>query len=163
MTDPILELVDPTRELIEVTGDRDQVEVVEPQRAVIEVVDHGERVLYIVEPGAGQPPRRLADLADVADTPPADGQVPTWDAATGEYIPATPAVGAGGAVTVEHTQATPASVWIVNHNLGVRPAAVAVFSSDFGITYDEYAVQHLSADTLRISMDTPTAGKALIS
>ncbi len=163
MSEPVVELVEPTREVVEVDSDRRTVEVTEPQREVVEVVEFGDRVLYIVEPLAGMAPLRLADLADVADTPPADGQVPTWDDTAGAYVPATPSVGTGGAVTIEHTQGTPATVWVVNHNLGVRPAAVEVFSSDFGIQYAEFAVQHLSTDTLRISMDTPTAGKALIS
>jgi hypothetical protein len=65
---------------------------------------------------------------------------------------------------VEFHQAVPASVWgPIEHGLGGRPAAVSLFSADFGQEYSEFAVQHLDADTLRIAMDEPTAGVALIS
>lgn len=64
----------------------------------------------------------------------------------------------------EHTQSTPASVWgPIVHNLGRRPSAVSLFSLDFSEQYGQFNVQHLDEDSLRISVDTPTAGVALLS
>jgi hypothetical protein len=81
-----------------------------------------------------------------------DGLVP------GEFLPA----GVGGAY--EHTQLVPAAVWgPIVHGLGAKPAAVSLFDATFATQYDEFAVQHLDANTLRIAMDVPTAGVALIS
>jgi hypothetical protein len=66
--------------------------------------------------------------------------------------------------THQHTQAIPAAVWgPIAHGLGTKPAAVSLFDATFETQYDEFVVQHLDADTLRIAMDTPTAGVALIS
>lgn len=75
-----------------------------------------------------------------------------------------PAPGGGGArfTTYQHSQTVPATVWIVHHGLGRYPAAVSLFSADFGVEYDEFAVQHLDVNSLRISMDLPSTGRALI-
>jgi hypothetical protein len=61
-------------------------------------------------------------------------------------------------------QAVPASVWgPITHGLGFRPGGVSLFDALFGTQYDEFVVQHLDDNTLRIAMDQPTAGVALIS
>lgn len=115
---------------------------------------------YPLYPVVRAAPEVLADLTDVADTPPADGQVLVWDADTGQYVPSSPS--AAGAL--QHVQGTPATVWgPIAHNLGYRPAAVALFSADFGTQYDDFEVQHLDQNSLRIAMDIATAGVALIS
>jgi hypothetical protein len=63
---------------------------------------------------------------------------------------------AGGTPSFEYVQATPLSVVTVNHGLGFRPN-VSAFSLDWGDQYDEFKVQHLSDDELRVTMDAPTA------
>lgn len=70
--------------------------------------------------------------------------------------------GSGGDDTFEFVQSIPQSVWTVSHNLGYRPASVSVFSLDFSEQYDEFTVQHVSTTQLLISMDVPTAGRALM-
>jgi len=61
-----------------------------------------------------------------------------------------------------HVQALAATVWEIQHNLGRRPAAVTLFSSDWTSQFGQFVVLHVSADLLRVSMETPTAGHALI-
>lgn len=70
--------------------------------------------------------------------------------------------GGGGSPNFVFTQATPQSVWTVVHNLGQYPAAVSVFSADLQTQYDEFSVRHNDTNNLLISMDTPTAGVAVI-
>lgn len=70
--------------------------------------------------------------------------------------------GGGGDGSFEFVQAVAQSVWSVQHNLGYRPASVSVFSLDFTMQYDEFAVQHVTTNQLLISMDEPTAGRALM-
>lgn len=70
--------------------------------------------------------------------------------------------GGGGGETFEFVQAVAQSVWTVNHNLGRRPASVSVFSLDLSDQYDEFTVQHVTINQLMISMDQPTAGRALM-
>lgn len=73
-------------------------------------------------------------------------------------------VPSGGAITSHiHSQDTPATVWVVQHNLGRRPAAVTAFSTDFAVQWDEFAVQHISSNLLYITADVAIAGKALVS
>lgn len=73
-------------------------------------------------------------------------------------------MGPPGAGALRYEQSTPAAVWgPIEHGFGRQPAAVSLFSLDFGAQYGEFVVQHLDENTLRISMDTPTAGIALIS
>jgi hypothetical protein len=67
-----------------------------------------------------------------------------------------------GGGSFEFIQAVAQSVWTVNHNLGFRPASVSLFSADFSQQYDDFAVQHVSTNQLLISMDVPTAGRALM-
>jgi len=68
----------------------------------------------------------------------------------------------GGAAQYEHVQSVAQSVWSINHELGLRPSAVSVFSLDYGQQYDEFTVQHVDVNNLLISMDVPTAGRALM-
>lgn len=70
--------------------------------------------------------------------------------------------GGEGPGQYEHVQTVAQAVWTVNHDLGFRPSAVSMFSLDFGEEYDEFAVQHLDINNLLISIDVPTAGRALM-
>lgn len=107
--------------------------------------------------------RSLADLPDISQVQPEGGQVLIWDAGLLQYVPGAQSGGGGGA-GLQYTQAVAATVWgPIVHNFGYRPAGVALFSSDFNQQYDDFTVQHLSANSLRIAMDVATAGVALIS
>lgn len=118
---------------------------------------------YPLYPVVKSVPAMLRDLGDVADVDPVDGQTLVWDEDILQYRPGTLA-GDGPAGTKQHIQETPATVWgPIAHNIGERPAAVSLFSLDFTQQYDGFAVEHLSTNTLRISMDVATAGVALIS
>jgi hypothetical protein len=70
--------------------------------------------------------------------------------------------GGEGPGQYEHVQPVAQSVWTVSHQLGFRPSAVSLFSLDFAMQYDEFAVQHIDTNNLLISMDAPTAGRALM-
>jgi hypothetical protein len=70
--------------------------------------------------------------------------------------------GGGGAANFVFTQPTPQSVWTVAHNLGQYPSAVSVFSADLQMQYDEFSIRHTDVNHLLVSMDTPTAGVAVI-
>jgi len=70
--------------------------------------------------------------------------------------------GGGGVANFVFTQSTPQSIWTVAHNLGQYPAAVSVFSSDMQMQFDEFSVRHTDVNNLLVSMDTPSAGVAVI-
>lgn len=76
----------------------------------------------------------------------------------------TTVVPSGGAITSYiHTQDAPATVWVIQHNLGRHPAAVSAFSADFSVQWDEFTVQHVDSNLLYITADVAFAGKALVS
>lgn len=56
---------------------------------------------------------------------------------------------------------TAATVWVVNHNLGRYPAAVAVRTVG-GIVCD-VEIKHVSANQLHVNFDVPTAGVVEVS
>jgi len=62
-----------------------------------------------------------------------------------------------GGESVIHHQAVPQAVWTVEHGMGKYPVAWSLFDTD-GQLCGEYLVEHLDEDTLRVSMDIPTAG-----
>ena len=70
--------------------------------------------------------------------------------------------GGGGIANFVFTQSTPQSVWTVAHNLGQYPSAVSVFSADMQTQFDEFSVRHTDVNNLLVSMDTPSAGVAVI-
>lgn len=70
--------------------------------------------------------------------------------------------GGGGDGSFEFVQSIAQSVWSITHNLGYRPASVSVFSLDYSEQFDEFAVQHVNNNQLLVSMDVPTAGRALM-
>lgn len=59
-----------------------------------------------------------------------------------------------------HTQASAETEWLINHNLGVRPAVAVI---DTGGNELDVAVQHMSLNQLRIYFVTPTAGFARLT
>jgi hypothetical protein len=69
----------------------------------------------------------------------------------------------GDAPWLKHVQSLPQSVFTVAHGFGREPAAVSLHSLDLSEEYAGYQVAHLDPNTVRISMDVPTACVALIS
>lgn len=68
-----------------------------------------------------------------------------------------PSTGGGEVTRHEHQQLTPQSVWTVEHFLSRYPSAWSLYD-DLGVLCEEYQVQHLDMNVLRVSMDVPTAG-----
>ena len=62
-----------------------------------------------------------------------------------------------------HEQAVPASVVSITHNFGRWPSAVTLASLDGSITFSVFGVEMIDVNTVRISIDQPTAYVALIS
>lgn len=73
-------------------------------------------------------------------------------------LPGPPAGGPGSAYT--HTQSSASDAWVVNHNLGYRPA-VSVLS--VGGKEMLAGVVHTSTNQFVVSFDQPTAGLAVCS
>lgn len=65
--------------------------------------------------------------------------------------------GSASGASYLHTQASPAEVWTVNHNLGVRPLVAAYTSGGVEM---EVEVIHASANQLLINLASPLAGYA---
>lgn len=63
-----------------------------------------------------------------------------------------------GAASYTHVQVAAQAVWTVVHDLGRFPVAWSLFDPD-GTECDGYTVQHLDDNTVRVSMDEPTAGQ----
>lgn len=85
----------------------------------------------------------------------ADGQLLGLGGAAGPPGPP------GGAYA--HTQATPATVWTITHDLGYDPGGVLVITTD-GDTLDDYGVQVMTRGAvLRLSFDLPFSGTAYLS
>jgi len=66
-----------------------------------------------------------------------------------------------GASTYVHDQASPASVWTVNHNLGRSPMSVRVLT--VGGVEVEAQVTEASANQLTVNLASPQAGRVLVS
>lgn len=81
--------------------------------------------------------------------------------APGAFVPSLPGPPAGGpGASYTHTQAAASDTWVVNHNLGYRPA-VTVLS--VGGKEMLAGVVHTSANQFVVSFDQPTAGLAVCS
>lgn len=76
--------------------------------------------------------------------------------------PTSVSTGGGDMAFYEHVQTIPATVWTVVHNLGRRPAAIAVYSADWLTEYADYAVTHVDTTTLYITADIAISGTALV-
>jgi len=136
-----------------------------PYRLVVDAPEHyrtsvisivGETdladVAPVSEPVSVNPVYLLVAALGVTVAPLVDGLVPAV------HLP--PA--SGGLQTTRYDQIMAAAVWLIDHNLGRYPAAVVLFAPDLSEQYSEYKIQHLSLDSLRVSMDIPTAGVALL-
>ena len=82
-------------------------------------------------------------------------QVPAVLVAAGDQGPA----GVSGA-TYQHNQPSPSDNWIINHNLGYRPA-VAAYSVGGQIMLAN--IIHMSPNQARILFDGPVSGFAVCS
>lgn len=86
-------------------------------------------------------------------------RVSTWDTSSVTQLHTTYLVESESFV---HEQTTPSTVWTITHNLGHNPASAQVYDLALAQQYDEFEVQHLSVNQLRISMDVSTAGIAIV-
>jgi hypothetical protein len=68
--------------------------------------------------------------------------------------------GSAGGSRYTHTQSSPSASWVVNHNMGVYPAAVSVLSS--GRVEVEATVTHNSLNQLTVSFAAPFTGSVEI-
>lgn len=90
--------------------------------------------------------------------PPASAPAPVEGVA---LIPLPGRDGSAAAVFI-HQQPQAAAVWIVNHNLGLRPVYVAV-QDLAGRGLEGYGVEHVSLSQTRLTFSPPIAGEARIS
>lgn len=63
--------------------------------------------------------------------------------------------GAGGAYV--HTQAIAAAVWVVNHNLGFRPAVAVLSPGGLEVIAD---IVHITTNQTEIRFNSPASGTA---
>lgn len=68
-----------------------------------------------------------------------------------------PAGPAGVGAPHTHNQSSPAATWTINHNLGRRPAGVAVY---IGGALVDAAVSIVSVNTIEIAFSSARAGAA---
>lgn len=76
----------------------------------------------------------------------------------GPVGPAGPAGAVGGSYT--HTQGTASTLWVINHNLGYKPAVTALDSYGSEIEGD---TQHISTSQCTITFAYSVSGTALLS
>ena len=101
-------------------------------------------------PGANPAQFGLNDLADVTITDPTAGEVLTYDGT--QWVDAEPS-----AAAFVFTQATPAAMWTINHNLGYRPT-VELFTLG-GEEFDADVI-HVSNNQTVVYLNTAIAGTA---
>lgn len=99
-----------------------------------------------------EPPSSVVAVVSVAGPAGAPGPV-------GPQGPAGP----GGGAYFRHEQTIPASVVTIVHDFGRWPAAITLTSLDGSIAFAVFGVEMIDLDTIRISIDQPTAYVALIS
>jgi hypothetical protein len=68
--------------------------------------------------------------------------------------------GGGGDAHFVYEQNMPASVWVITHNLGKKPVAVVVDSTENVVIGD---LQYNSLNTLTITFVDPFSGKAYLN
>lgn len=121
---------------------------------------HDSPPVFVEHPPPPAEPWSLQSLTDVEGTEVAPaGNVLAKDD-DGQWRPAAPS--AASTMGFRHDQTSASAVWTIHHNLGRFPSSVTLHASGLVSDYDEFVVQHLSVNTLRVSMDAPTAGVALI-
>ena len=106
-------------------------------------------------PTAVRPPATAAtDLDDWAPTGWANGDLVQWQ--SGQFIPIAQA-DLANASQFRHVQAVPATIWVVNHNLGRHPAVSVLDSAG---TLVEGAVVHETFNRLVITFSLAFSGEA---
>lgn len=71
--------------------------------------------------------------------------------------------GSGSGAYLRHEQSSPASVVTIVHDFGRWPSSITLTSIDGSITFAVFGVEMIDLNTIRISIDQPTAYVALIS
>jgi hypothetical protein len=106
-------------------------------------------------------PIRLVDAGQPKGVDLIDGSRPRELALLPRTGPAGPPGPPGAAGSgYNHTQASPSSTWVVNHNLGFRPD---VSVTSLGGLEVEAEVSHMDDTTCTISFSLPFAGRARLS
>jgi hypothetical protein len=118
------------------------VEVVQPPDLAVEVVQEGSLAVEILSEDA------IIDIVS-GDIDPTDVIEVLSEGPEGPPGPA-------GQAFV-HTQAVPASEWVINHNLGTRPAIVTLTTGGIEVFGD---VLHASLNQARVTFVAPLAGFA---
>lgn len=108
-----------------------------------------------VAPGGNPAGFGLGDLADVELATPTTGEVLQYDGT--RWVDAPP--GSVG-TTYVHNQATPATVWTINHNLGYRPA-VELF--DAGGNEFDADIVHTSVNQVVVHLNIAATGTARLN
>jgi hypothetical protein len=67
--------------------------------------------------------------------------------------------GSSGA-SYEHTEGSPSALWTIAHNLGFRPSVTVLSTGGLEVLAD---VQHLSVNTLTVTLLAPMAGSARLT
>lgn len=96
-------------------------------------------------------------LSDVALDGLSDGQVLAWDAALGKWTNQSSA----SAFNYVHTQASAATTWVVQHNLGRQPGGVMVVDSAGTVLVGE--ITQDTADRLTVRFSVPVSGRVIVS
>lgn len=71
--------------------------------------------------------------------------------------PGMPGSGSGGSAFYNHTQGTAATVWTINHGLGMKPSVAVVDSAANEVIGD---VHHLNANSLTVTFGAAFSGTA---
>ena len=66
-----------------------------------------------------------------------------------------------GAEVYEHVQSTPATTWIVNHNMGHTPCAVRLLTSG-GSEFDAEIV-NITPNEMHVNLACPATGRVLVT
>lgn len=123
------------------------------------------RDLLITPPNPGGdfpavPPHALGDHTDVDTTGEVVGRVLQFNGT--KWVPAVVSGGGGGGSFFEMQQPLPVKVVQVPHNLGYHPAGVRLFTGT-GAEVDEFAVSHVDANLLTVTLDVPFQGLVTVS
>jgi hypothetical protein len=109
-------------------------------------------------------PFDLAPGVEIAVAPPVvpavRAQPPSGNVAV---VPVAGPPGPAGSGYHRHEQTIPASVVTIEHGFGRWPAAILLTSLDGSVTFTTFGVEMIDLNTIRISIDKPTAYTAMIS
>jgi len=108
--------------------------------------------------GATSGPSALEDLSDVVITSVSNGDILTYDSATGKWVNTTPEA----AASISFTGSYSGTTWNVVHNLGYRPA---VTTTDNALTPNvvEGTISHIDENSLTVTFTANIGGTVYLS